>query len=310
MNNIQRMNTLLAGGQVDKVPHCIWYHHKHQQGKEAVEDHLRFYEESGNAFIKIINDYNFALDVKVNQPSDWKAFRPATMNEPYFVQLLDIVRGIVEGGKGKGLVYLTMFSPFTECSYAVGHDRITADLKTRHQAVLDGLKIVRDNLFRYVEKYFEAGIDGVFYSCSGGRRGQFTEEEFETYIKPGDLAILNHANTFKPNNMLHICSTDVDVTKYKDYPCRVVNWNVHDDGVSLEEGRELFKGKIIFGGMVGGWHAKGPLSHGTPEEAVNEARSVIERFGKQGLILGPDCSLPNGTTIDNIQAVARYLENA
>ncbi len=308
MNNIQRMNTLLAGGQVDKVPHCLWYHHKHIKGSEAVSDHLTFYRESGNAFIKIMNDYNFSLDTAVRQPADWKAFKPATMNEWYFKQLLEIIEGVVAEGKGKGLIYLTMFSPFTECSYAVGHDRITADVKTKHPAVLDGLKIVEENLLRYVEKYFEAGIDGIFYSCTGGKRNQFTEDEFEQYIRPGDLAVLNLANSLKPNNMLHICSTDVDVMKYKDYPCRVVNWNVHEDGVSLEEGREIFSGKILFGGMVGGWHARGPLSHGTPEDAVREARSVIERFGKQGLILGPDCSLPNGTNIDNIKAVARFLE--
>ncbi len=310
MNNIQRLNTLLAGGIVDHVPHCLWYHHKNLEGSAAVSDHITFYRESGNAFIKIMNDYNFALDVKVRTPADWKVFSVGDGSEWYFVKLLEVVRGVVEAGRGQGLIYLTLFSPFNESSYAVGHDRVTADVKSRHPAVLDGLKKVEETLMKYVERYFEAGIDGIFYSCTGGRKDQFTHEEFETLIKPGDLAVLNWANTFKPNNMLHICSTNVELDYYQDYPCRVVNWNVHDDDLTLEEGRDFFKGKVLFGGMTGGWHAQGPLSHGTPEEAAQEAREVIARFGKQGLLLGPDCSLPNGSPLANIQAVAEVCRNS
>jgi len=51
----------------------------------------------------------------------------------------------------------------------------------------------------------EAGCDGVYYCVQGGEYTRFTPEEYKKYIRPSDLYVLEHANRFSENNILHMC---------------------------------------------------------------------------------------------------------
>ncbi|MDR0400107.1 MAG: uroporphyrinogen decarboxylase, partial [Treponema sp.] len=81
------------------------------------------------------------------------------------------------------------------------------------------------------------------------------------------------------------------IENWKDYPARVINWAVYVEDLSLEEGREYFGGKTVLGGFRN--TRPGVLFYGTEEEVRRFTRELIFRFGKRGLIIGADCTIPN-----------------
>ena len=90
-------------------------------------------------------------------------------------------------------------------------------------------------------------------------------------------------------NVLHICKDNIDLDKYVGYPGEVVNWGVYSENLSLEEGRKLFPGKVVLGGLD---DRSGVLVDGTLEDIDAAVDAVIRSFGPKGFILGADCTLP------------------
>ena len=89
--------------------------------------------------------------------------------------------------------------------------------------------------------------------------------------------------------------------RYRDYPADVVNWGVYEAPLSLEEGRRLFPGKAVMGGLA---NRGGPLDSGTKEELEAEVRKLIAQQRGQGFLLGADCTLPTETAYERIRFVA------
>jgi uroporphyrinogen decarboxylase len=113
-------------------------------------------------------------------------------------------------------------------------------------------------------------------------------------ITPSDLYVLNHANKFSDTNIIHMCGwagLKNRIENWKDYPARTVNWAVHVEDMSLEEGREYFGGKTVLGGFQN--TRPGVLFYGTEEEVRRFTRGLIHGFGKKGLIIGADCTMPS-----------------
>lgn len=82
----------------------------------------------------------------------------------------------------------------------------------------------------------EAGCDGVYYCVQGGEYDRFTPEEYKNIIGPSDLYVLEHANRFSENNIIHMCGFDGiknRLSLWKEYPAKVVNWAAHVEGMDL-----------------------------------------------------------------------------
>ena len=78
--------------------------------------------------------------------------------------------------------------------------------------------------------------------------------------------------------------------RYRDYAAYtdVANWGVYEAPFSLDEGRKLFPGKAIMGGLP---NRHGVLVDGPKEAVREEVHKVISQFGRTGFILGADCTL-------------------
>ena len=99
--------------------------------------------------------------------------------------------------------------------------------------------------------------------------------------------------------MLHMCKDHLDLTRYADYPCDAVNWGIYSDNISLEEGRKLFAGKTILGGLD---DRDGVLVHGTKEQIERRVAELMDEMKGYPFILGADCTLPTDIPYDNIRA--------
>lgn len=308
MNKMERMQALFNNERVDYVPHSFWYHFKPEEtsGEAGAQAHLKFMQDTDCDFLKIMDDNTFQFDFPIRQPADWANVRVTNKKEPYFQKQLDLVKRIVEIGKRENvMVFQTLFAPWVQAHYAIDCNMkmLTYHCKTHHPAVEDALKRIEESIMIQLEEYFNAGIDGIYYACWAGSRDRFSLEDFRKYVKAHDLPVLKYANTRSDKNFLHICHHYVYMEEYTDYPCRVVNWDTHFNNCSLEEGRRLFPGRIIMGGLSN----IGALPFGTPEEVEKECRALLDSFGREGLIVGADCSLPY-SPMENLQAVARVCK--
>ena len=130
----------------------------------------------------------------------------------------------------------------------------------------------------------EAGCDGVYYCVQGGEPDRFTPEEYAALIRPSDLYVIEHTNCFSENNIIHMCGWAGNrnrLDSWKDYPAKVVNWAVHVETLSLEEGRLFFDGRICLGGFETHWDGKvqeGIIYNGTKEELQDHTRRLISPF--------------------------------
>ena len=85
--------------------------------------------------------------------------------------------------------------------------------------------------------------------------------------------------------------------RYKDYPGDLFNWDVHRDNFTLEQGREYF-GKPVLGGLDN----HGILIEGSLEDIAGETHRIIKGFGKKGLMIGADCTVPADIDINRLRA--------
>ena len=85
---------------------------------------------------------------------------------------------------------------------------------------------------------------------------------------------------------------------FKDYPAQVFNWATHHEGVSLAEGSKLFGGQTVLGGFENGRAAL--LNTGSRAELEDETKRLLAAAGRQGVILGADCTVPDDFEIERL----------
>ena len=152
--------------------------------------------------------------------------------------------------------------------------------------------------------YIEAGLDGVYYAALGGENRYFTDEEFAEWIEPLDKQIMTAVREAGGACVLHICKDGLNMQRYRSYAdfCDVVNWGVYEAPMSLEEGRRLFPGKAVMGGLP---NRHGVLVDGDAEAVRAAVQDVIRTWGRRGLILGADCTLATEQDLSLVRAAVQ-----
>ena len=128
--------------------------------------------------------------------------------------------------------------------------------------------------------------------------------EFERFIKPGDLQIMDAIRDAGGYVFLHICKDHLGMERYRDYADHfdVVNWGVYEVPFSLEAGRELWPGKTILGGLA---NRTGAITE-SAEAVIAEAQKVVDEFDRKGIIIGADCTIAT----DQDRSIIKALSDA
>nr|WP_236023830.1 uroporphyrinogen decarboxylase family protein [Bifidobacterium miconis] len=233
----------------------------------------------------------------------WDLVRPLDANDPFIAGQVERAKRIVEGVNGECCVFYNVFCPLSSLRFAFeergrSYDDLTDALKRDPLPVMRALDaIALTNALLCERLVEEAGVDGVYYCVQGGEATRFTPEQYRKLVRPSDLYVLEHANRYSDNNILHMCGwagATNQLELWRDYPVRAVNWAVFVEGLSLIEGREFFGGKTVMGGFETHWDGttrRGIIYTGTHDEIRNYTRSLILDHGKRGLILGGDCTV-------------------
>lgn len=317
MNKRERVMAVVEGRKPDRIPSGFWLHFPpgNDCGKAAEDIHIDFFQRTGTDICKVMNENLLPMDESIKTPSDWSHIRPFNKKADFVVRQIDLVKRVCDRMAGEAVVLSTIHGVVASISHVLGggalYDRDKL-LQVRHmrqnpQGMRAAYEAVTEILQYLAEETLRAGADGIYYAALGGEKYGHTDEEFETFVRPGDLAVMDAAKGRKCFNVLHICKDNIDLGRYALYPGEVVNWGVYSDNLSLEEGRKLFPGRVILGGLD---DRSGVLVEGTLEQIRTEVKQVIDGFGREGFILGSDCTLPTEIDYERIrcavEAAAAY----
>ncbi len=283
--------------EVDRVPVGFWFHFlgAETKGQACIDAHLNFYNEVNPDMVKIMSDSYFVypIEVEIKEAADWRKLKPLGPDHPFIKEQIERVKGVTDKIGNECSTFYNVFAPFSSIRFGSSDDLVMKHLKEDPEAVMYALDVIAQDNATIAELVLTKGAcDGIYYCLQGGEEFRFSTEEYAKYITPSDLYVLEHANKFSEDNILHCCGWAGDKNRmenWQNYPAKVVNWAVYVEDLSIVKGREFFGGKTILGGFDNSPNAV--LFSGTKEEVQAETVKIIKEFGKKGLIIGADCTL-------------------
>ncbi len=306
MDKRTRVLNALNGKEVDHVPCGFWFHFGGEEalGDANVQAHLKYYRETDLDFVKIMCDGYFPYPLpEIKKVSDWKTLKPLAADHPFIREQVERAKAIVKEIGQERCVFYNVFAPFSSLrfgaeSIGISDEQVMEYIHEDKTAVMAALDVIAQSNALLAELLIkEAGCDGVYYCVQGGEYTRFTPEEYRATITPSDKYVLEHANRFSENNILHMCGwagNKNQLSIWEDYPAKAVNWAVYVEGLSLQEGRFFVKGRTALGGFETHWDEntqQGIIYTGTKEELQAYTRNLILNFGKRSLMLGGDCTI-------------------
>ncbi len=306
MDKRTRVLNAMNKKDVDHVPVGFWFHFSGEEaaGEACVQAHPRYYREKDLDFVKIMCDGYFPYPLpEIRKAEDWKKLKPLDADHPFIREQVERAKAVVEEIGAERCVFYNVFAPFSSLRFGaeaigISDGQVMSFIREERNAVMYALDVIAQSNALLAELLItEAGCDGVYYCVQGGEYDRFTPEEYRSVITPSDLYVLEHANRFSDNNILHMCGwagNRNQLAIWQDYPAKVVNWAVFVEGMSLEDGRYFVDGRTALGGFETHWDEttqQGIIYTGSREELQAYTRNLILNHGKTGLMLGGDCTI-------------------
>jgi len=305
----ERVLASIQGREVDRVPVGFWLHFANDlhHGKASVDAHIDFFKKTDTDIVKIMNENLVPNTHKITKATDWRHIQPIKMTDSFVVDQLDIIKRVIEAIGDEAVCLTTIHGTVASAFHARGGGdgyetlryMLSNHLREEPQIVSDAFRVISEGLAEFTEACLNAGAQGIYYAALGGETELFTDSEFEKYVKPNDLMILDVVKKESAINFLHICKDKVNLERYNDYNPDVVNWAIHENNLSLQEGRKLFPNSALLGGLD---DRSGVLVSGTTEEIEQEVSSILDQTGTHKFILGADCTLPTEIAYERIIA--------
>ncbi len=312
MTKKERVIAAIQGKETDHVPcgFSLHFPKAKAKGAEGVRSHLEFFEQTDTDIIKIMNE-NLVPDVgEIRTPADWGKIPSYSMGDDFMQDQIEMVKAILDRvdpdafslGTLHGICASAIHPIEARYGYKGVRELLCTHIREDKAPVVEAFKRIADGMCQLAIEYKELGLDGVYYAALGGEKHYFTDEEFEEVIEPFDKQILQASREAGNINILHMCKDNLNMERYRTYNdlADVVNWGVWETGFSLEEGRGLFPGTAVMGGLA---NRSGVMTDGSIEELKEAAKDTIRAYGKTAFILGADCTLPTEIPYGRVRAI-------
>lgn len=307
MTKREQVLAVLNGEKTEQIPCGFWLHFPEgfENGQPAIDMHLKFFEESGTSICKIMNENTMPNLPHINTAADLDKMEPVSHDDPIIVNQVALVKEICSRMNGSAVMVATIHGIVASAShtlfgvnnYGEEREKIGKMLRENPEGMKKLFGIIADYLAYLSAECVRAGCDGIYYAALGGEEFMFTDEEYEEFVKPYDLQVLNAVKEAKCN-ILHICKDHLHLERYKGYEAAIYNWGVYSDNPGLVEGRKIFgDDKVYMGGLD---DRSGVLVDGTDEEITEAVHKIMDEFGTDNWILGADCTLPTDVDLHRV----------
>ncbi len=309
MDRRELLHAVLRGERVDRVLCGFWNHFppEYRTGTAAVRAHVDYYRKVKPDMLKVMNEHFYRIETSIAEVSHWQNLRPLPFARTGYEQYIEEFR-MVRAELPKDLplfatvhgVLVSAYHATEEPGYFANPDNLVSrHLREDPETVATALESVVQTLSELISRLIEVGADGIYYAALGGEAHRFERSLFEQFIKPLDAQIINHIRDLGAISILHICKENTVIPMYDGINADIINWAVHDNHHPLAAGRRLFPGKTLLGGYHG---RSGVLVHGSLDEIARRAVAIVDEVGRERLILGADCTLPEDIEPARIRA--------
>ncbi len=327
MTKRERVMNMIQGKPVDRVPTAFWYHFTPSMwyGEQSIYMHNDFFKRSRADFYKVMDEHQFESEVVIKTPSDLKHLKPKKLNSPEVQDQLAILKGVLDANTDGAVVLASIYSVVSELlhaftsyyrkmwipgsTYNETQAHAMAVFREDPEAFSAALKVVAECQTELAQACLDVGAGGIFYAMNKIEKHGFTDEEFNKYVRPLDMQVLEVAKQSPDFNVLHLCRDHVAYDRFVDYPGDVFNWSVSAPGnLSMAEGRKKFPNKTIMGGLP----QNGVIHNGTREDIRKAVFDILDVMGDDHFILGSDCVLPTDILYQRlvwaVEACEEYAE--
>ncbi|MCR4824442.1 MAG: hypothetical protein K5849_03690 [Bacteroidales bacterium] len=269
-------------------------------GEGAVKAHLSLFLKGGADILKIQTEQPmpYVEDLTMDTP---------LVPEDYYRPTVEVIKEVLSYVGKDVYVMPTILSTHQVARQGFGDDRLPGWSVERPEAYKRMLDSYTKAILWYIRACKEAGVEAFFTATQGGEE-KFYELNvpggfYETWIRPYDMEVMTEAAKDTKFTILHICDWEGpmdDLTRYLDYPGKIVNAPLTVDGkpISLNEVYEMFGRPVL-----GGFNRKAEIGKESPEKIVEMTREILANGPKGHMMLGADCSVPSPLNItDNIHA--------
>jgi uroporphyrinogen decarboxylase len=300
MDKIERMRAVLAGQRTDRPPFTVWYHfgNQHAPAKRTAELHLEFFDAYDLDLLKVMNDYDYPMPDGMETcatPADLAHLGPLDIERSPLGTQLQAVELIAAGLRGRALFVDTVFSAWNTLRRNVVKEAMPRLMSEAPAELEAALRVVNDNLIRYALASLERGTAGIFFSVPASAES-VTREQFERFMRPFDLALLQAIRQRGECHVLHAHGNALYLERLLDYPAHVISWADRNGGPEID----VMRGKTSLALMAGVDHVTFPYR--SVRATRDEARAAIARAGSAPFILAPGCSVPTYSFPPIVQA--------
>jgi len=314
---------------VERVPVGFWFHYAQKEAGSAYEHpeyreqnikgHKHFVESFKPDFVKLMSDGYFwepkTTEVlkSAKSASDLRALNPIASDDKWILDQISLVKELTTSFGSEVATFYNIFSPATALKIAIGGDKRFAEfIKEDKESVIYALSVIAQNTQKVASGVIrEGGADGIYLSVQSVQDLSVGPDLYSEVISPAELSVLAAANAAGGTNILHVCGflgKRNNLSWFKNYPAKVINFASVVEGVSLSEAKKIFGGKAVIGGFANG--ADGVLYSGTKEEIQAETKRLLSEAGRTGVILGADCTVPKDIDFERFEWVREAAKEA
>jgi uroporphyrinogen decarboxylase len=324
MTRRERVKAALAGRPVDRPPVGFWRHWPGDDQNEdsLVEVTLDYQRRYDLDFIKlpVSSTYTVAdwgvtheyrgsimgdrtyLDRAVNKVEDWDRIRLLDVSKGTYGWHLAALRRIIQRKDKDTPLIVTMFNPLSVLLYLAGDETGLVHLRRYPERVVPALQAVTETCALFAREAVNAGADGIFLSAKQASYEVMSDQEYQRFGRPGDLALLKAAAAgwF---NVLHLHGQHPMFSPLAGYPVQALNWHDRTAIPSLSEAA-----KIYHGALMGGVEQYQVLHFKTAEEVNAQVQDAIRQMDGRHLIVTPGCTYPVSVPHANLMAMRNAVE--
>ncbi|ADE56597.1 uroporphyrinogen decarboxylase family protein [Aminobacterium colombiense] len=330
MKPIKRIEALLEGKRLETPAINLWKHFPpyDEDPKMLIKKTIQFQERFHWDFVKVtyqglfsIQDWGSKIkwptrdcewpntcagvgvvtDYSIKNVEDWKKLHVLPMDEGSMKDTIDVAKGVIDHYKGEAPVVVTVFNSLTTAQKMSG-DKMFIHMRQNPEAFREGIETITQTTINYVKELVNAGADGIFFASQLGNYDKMSVAEYETFGRPYDLSILEHAKKMW-FNIMHMHGNAPMFEMMSQYPVQALNWHDRLVDIDLRKGRELCGDKILIGGV----DEFTVLPNGSDDELKAQLLDALQQVSDGRIILGPGCCVPSSINEDRFELAKKLL---
>ncbi len=345
MSNIskrERFNLVLKGELADRPPVTAYRHVPgHERlAQDLAKSTLAFQEKYQWDIVKVHpaatisnemwgNTYDYEnyenvifpklVSREIKTVDDLALFTVKSAETGAFGDMVKAMEMIKAGLKEDTPILQTLFTPINYICDALGaptvrrhfpadrNDNIMFQLfQERPELISTALQNITTTFVDYVHRTMKAGADGFFHAEIGwAREGYMKKDEWETFVKPYDMQIIDAIHNDGGVVMFHTCGMKSNPEWFTSMPLDILHWDQGAEGnPPLENSDKWLNGITPMGGVN-----EMIFGTGQTERIRKETVSCLKNNRELPFVLAPYCSITPLTTDEDLVAFRNAFDD-